>query len=638
MKKTFLYHLCILIVLSLQMAFPSRAESTELIRITVHNETEFLKALGSNRVITVAEGSLINLSKTLEYRDKCELVEIQDGDKPLDYTHLKTQGIKYAANVFDGEELNISSMNNLTIIGEGEYRPKILVEPRYAYIFNFSNCVNVTLRHLEIGHTLQGYCMGGVLNFTCCENVKIDDCDLYGCGTEGITSFRTNNLRCARTTIRDCSYSIMTLKDSENVNFIDCIFANNKEFSLVNVNENCINVSFSDSHFSGNQGILFALESRITMDKCVINHPKESLGNTQLINETNCEWNPDISSYIPDTETISASANSGNPAIDMIKSHIWNNGYEFVKPLSEEEIKQMLSEKYCGADQVAMWGGTLHEGGTLLPLRFNENAIWVDNEEYALYPAGDIVEVDIDQRIMFIRDKDTRELVDIMRPSDGKSGLDKQIENSLLELLLGGKYRDANGKIYSISSTEPIAEGFPTSGKQFKFGKVYEIPLAVLVFTDGAYAFNKTPQGLVYFPVYYDHESDYYERADDAKQKELFRVLSPDVYEYPLVSSKYLNVFEIRTYAGAFYGPFMMDMKLKTKNALHALAVMRNEIFARHGYQFKSNQWSTYFGSKTWYKPSKQNVDAELTDIEKANLDLIKIQERQLKKELEQYH
>ena len=636
MKKTFFHRLCMLIVISLQIILPTHAESNALKRITVHNDTEFLKALGNDRVIVVAEGSLINLSKTLEYRDKCEPIGIQDAEESMDYTNVKTQGMKFATTVHDGEELYISSMNNLTIIGEGENRPKIVVEPRYAYIFNFSNCVNLTLRHLEIGHTLEGYCMGGVLNFECCENIKIDDCDLYGCGTEGITTFRTNNLRCARTMIRDCSYSIMTLKGSENINFIDCIFANNKEFSLVNVDKDCSDISFFDSHFSGNQGTLFSLESRITMEKCVINHPKESLGNTKLINETDCQWNPDINNYIPEIETPQPMTQSGNPAVDMIKSHIWNNGFEFVKPLSQEEIKQMLSEKYAHPDQIAMWGGTLHEGGTLLPLRFNEHSIWVDNDEYAMYPAGAIVEVDTQQKIMLIRDKNTRELIDIMRPSDGMEGLKQQMESSLSELLLGGKYRDANGKTYTISSTEPHAEGFSSQSKRFKFGKVYEIPMAVLVFPDVAYAFNKTPKGLVYFPVYYDHESDFYERAQNAKQIELTRILSPDEYEYPLVSSKYLNVFEIRTYAGAFYGPFMMDMKLKTQNSLQALATMRNEIFARHGYQFKSERWNTYFRAKTWYKPSKQNVDAELTEIEKANLDLIKAQEKQLKKELGQ--
>jgi len=62
------------------------------------------------------------------------------------------------------------------------------------------------------------------------------------------------------------------------------------------------------------------------------------------------------------------------------------------------------------------------------------------------------------------------------------------------------------------------------------------------------------------------------------------------------------------------------------------LDIMRNEIFAEYGYIFKSKKWKNYFSNKPWYKPKFENVDDFLTEIDKANIDLIlKVKEILLK-------
>jgi uncharacterized coiled-coil protein SlyX len=52
------------------------------------------------------------------------------------------------------------------------------------------------------------------------------------------------------------------------------------------------------------------------------------------------------------------------------------------------------------------------------------------------------------------------------------------------------------------------------------------------------------------------------------------------------------------------------------------LRLARNEIFARHGYIFKSDELSTYFSQFEWYVPKTRDV--QLSDIEQNNVDLIK--------------
>lgn len=55
-----------------------------------------------------------------------------------------------------------------------------------------------------------------------------------------------------------------------------------------------------------------------------------------------------------------------------------------------------------------------------------------------------------------------------------------------------------------------------------------------------------------------------------------------------------------------------------------AVAAIRNEIYARHGYAFNSTRWQNYFSSKTWYHRDStctaNNIDSRLSDIERANI------------------
>ena len=53
------------------------------------------------------------------------------------------------------------------------------------------------------------------------------------------------------------------------------------------------------------------------------------------------------------------------------------------------------------------------------------------------------------------------------------------------------------------------------------------------------------------------------------------------------------------------------------------LKLIKNEIFANHGYIFNTVEMKLHFGSCLWYEPKFKNVNHLLTDIEKYNLNLI---------------
>ena len=51
--------------------------------------------------------------------------------------------------------------------------------------------------------------------------------------------------------------------------------------------------------------------------------------------------------------------------------------------------------------------------------------------------------------------------------------------------------------------------------------------------------------------------------------------------------------------------------------------ILRNSIFARHGFAFRDKQLRMYFEQFNWYMPVFGNVKDELTEIEKKNIDLL---------------
>lgn len=73
---------------------------------------------------------------------------------------------------------------------------------------------------------------------------------------------------------------------------------------------------------------------------------------------------------------------------------------------------------------------------------------------------------------------------------------------------------------------------------------------------------------------------------------------------------------------------FPSDSVYLTKSMLDELtkdelALLRNEIYARHGYKFNLEVYKTYFGKKSWYRPNEYFDESMFNEVEKSNKDLI---------------
>lgn len=120
-------------------------------------------------------------------------------------------------------------LENFQIVGRKteENITKLTSSSVHNTIFTFKKCKNILLRNVRIGHWPEkGFCDGDVIKFEDCENVELDNCELFGSGLVGLTCEKVKDLKVRQTTIEDCTDDIMTLNNAVDVVFNECIFQN----------------------------------------------------------------------------------------------------------------------------------------------------------------------------------------------------------------------------------------------------------------------------------------------------------------------------------------------------------------------------------------------------------------------------
>ncbi|MFB2916897.1 right-handed parallel beta-helix repeat-containing protein [Aerosakkonema funiforme] len=175
---------------------------------------EFVAAIGPNRTIKLKPGTY----------------SLSDLDPAASSRYA------YFERAFDGNELIISGVQNLQIIGLGIKPPLLLTRPRYGDVLKFRESQNITIKNIEAGHGPEkGFCRGGVFTFMDSQNIQVNSCILFGSGVLGIKAENVNGFICGNTVIKECTYHILSLFACQNITFKECQFNNNKEYELVRI-------------------------------------------------------------------------------------------------------------------------------------------------------------------------------------------------------------------------------------------------------------------------------------------------------------------------------------------------------------------------------------------------------------------
>lgn len=170
-------------------------------QVTVATADEFLAAIAPNTEI-ILNAELIDLSEASGYGET-------DGE------------YYYWDEGYDGPELRIANVSNLTIRGSGETHDANVLSsvPRYAYVLTFENCSNIHTVGFTAGHTKEpGSCMGGVLCFRNSQDVLVEDCGLFGCGTLGVMGESSKKMQIVNNEIYECSIGGAEFTNCDQVN------------------------------------------------------------------------------------------------------------------------------------------------------------------------------------------------------------------------------------------------------------------------------------------------------------------------------------------------------------------------------------------------------------------------------------
>ncbi len=292
----------------------------------------------------------------------------------------------------------------------------------------------------------------------------------------------------------------------------------------------------------------------------------------------------------------------------------WTNGYEFYY---QERIEDSI---------LHFEGGTLHEGGSrFYLLKKKDGQLFIckhPQDDYTSWGEfGDPVEYKIinNTKVLILKNKNN-EIKGLLIDRKSGDSIKKGVTSIKTNHELAGKYQDPFSKKEVVFFPDKqIATGLSKS-TTYEFEDDYDIPTEVISFSKKeSYYYEVTDYGLDIFKAYQTQSADW------EKGKKLMS----------LIKTSWLNSELWKGINGNY--PFtssviLIDAILNCYTK-QQLGIMRNEIFARHGLIFKTEEVRTYFSKQSWYKPEFENVDDKLTDLEKLNVQLIQLTESRTKGE-----
>lgn len=170
--------------------------------------------------------------------------------------------------------------------------------------------------------------------------------------------------------------------------------------------------------------------------------------------------------------------------------------------------------------------------------------------------------------------------------------------------LFSGVYKDAQGRRWSFGTYDNECT-WAGKDTHYEMDDALGVPDFAIKIDGKLYALVLTMKGMDIFEAQPDENGSFYKHirqvasltADDSTPRFADTSVHPcDSYAISLLKS---------------------DM----------LRLVRNEIYARHGWVFKDAKLNTYFRSQSWYEPLDDNSKVKLNEMELLNVSLLKYYE-----------
>ena len=269
MKKRFFYTLagaCLTAALLAGCAGPNTPE-------TIPDEHPVASLTEGTEGITSANAlaRAIVSGATVELGEGTILLEPDNGDLQTGNSFCRWE------SVYEGYELVISNVSNVTIRGAGQGKTTLESNPRAATVLTFENCENVTLEGFTAGHVPGAEpCEGNVINLTDSSYVTMKDLGLFGCGAIGVRADNCAELTLEGCDIYECSAYGLNLDFVEGCQIKNCTLRDigkgiNSEMvaSAVLATWSGSDLTVTDTSFKDNKTYnLFTLDQGATFTRC----------------------------------------------------------------------------------------------------------------------------------------------------------------------------------------------------------------------------------------------------------------------------------------------------------------------------------------------------------------------------------
>ena len=204
-------------------------------RMQVHTQRQLIAAIGSDRTIELVGGPFVLTGSD----DDGELpanpaVEFRD---PQPVPFLVIKGVRNLRLCTIGGPVRVLGKSPLDVV-------------------RCEGCSDVTFEGLVLGHDtgVDHYCTAPVLTLKDCKNVVVRDCELFGCGTEGVVAEQVDGFRMERGEIHTCRNGVAYFTKCKRVDLVGVLFRDSgADYSAFSFRE-CEQAAFVDCVVRGIDG------------------------------------------------------------------------------------------------------------------------------------------------------------------------------------------------------------------------------------------------------------------------------------------------------------------------------------------------------------------------------------------------
>ena len=249
--------------------------------VTVSNTLELFQAVADNTRIILKAGEY-NISE-LTPEERCSANLNHDRD------YETGEEISYP-----WDSLYAADMHDIMLEGEEGAEVIISTEDAYAAPLYFMNCSRISLKNLTVGHDVEpGYCAGSVLALSSTNNVRVENCRLYGSGTYGIEAESCYDIRVENSDIYECTYGLVRLYSTGRSYFRNCTLKDSVGFTMFSLDE-VWDTEFKDCAIRDNfvsyedEAFISANDGGVTFDSCTFQGNRYSYLKNGSVTMKNC--------------------------------------------------------------------------------------------------------------------------------------------------------------------------------------------------------------------------------------------------------------------------------------------------------------------------------------------------------------